>query len=94
MNIYKRLELWSKYRRIIPLQYWGDAFYQKPDDILIQAVKKEKKIRHESKGRIKLVKYEAVVKERDEKKKSILENVEQLAFSLPKKKEDDVGFDC
>ena len=45
INIYKQVELYLKYKPLIPQEFWTDPLYKKPLKHIVDAVKKEKKDR-------------------------------------------------
>ena len=42
INIFKQVEMYSKYRKVLPLEVWEDQLYAKPAKNIMEAVKKEK----------------------------------------------------
>jgi hypothetical protein len=42
LNIWKQVEMFSKYRKLIPIEYWNDDLYARPADHIMDAVKAEK----------------------------------------------------
>ncbi len=63
MNPYKRVEIWKKYRPVIPFEYWDDDLYVQPDESVIAKVVDEKLIRVETRAVLKSRKYGEVVKD-------------------------------
>ena len=57
MNPYKRVEMWKKYRPVIPFEYWDDDLYAKPDESVMAKVVDEKLIRAETRAVLKTRKY-------------------------------------
>ena len=49
INIYKRVELHTKYKHIVPIEFQDDILYEEPPQSVIDAVKAEKKSRGEFK---------------------------------------------
>ena len=49
INIFKQVELYTKYKRVVPEQFWNEDLYSEPDEKIIKAVKKERKMRKEFK---------------------------------------------
>mmetsp|Transcript_9528 Transcript_9528/g.15305 ORF Transcript_9528/g.15305 Transcript_9528/m.15305 type:complete len:96 (-) Transcript_9528:795-1082(-) len=45
LNIYKQVELYTQYCRIVPERFWANDLYRHPLDKILTAVKKEKKKR-------------------------------------------------
>ena len=56
MNIFKIVELYTKYRKVIPKQHWHEDLYSKPDEKIIQAVRKERNTRKEFKKELNIEK--------------------------------------
>jgi hypothetical protein len=46
INIWKQVEMYSKYRKHLPLDVWEDQLYVKPADNILEAVKEEKLMRN------------------------------------------------
>jgi hypothetical protein len=42
INIFKQVEMYSKFRKLLPLDVWEDELYLKPDINILAAVKDEK----------------------------------------------------
>jgi hypothetical protein len=61
INPYKRVELFLKYRPVIPPEYHQDEFYIKPSDDVLKMVKEEKVIRIENRAKVKAVKEDKTV---------------------------------
>ncbi len=55
MNPYKRVELWKKYRPVIPLEYWDNELYAQPDESEMAKVVDEKLIQDKGNVEIKKV---------------------------------------
>jgi hypothetical protein len=60
INPYKRVELYAKYRPVVPPEYHQDEFYTKPSDDVLQKVKEEKVLRTENRAKVKALKEEKV----------------------------------
>jgi hypothetical protein len=60
INPYKRVELYAKYRPVVPPEYHQDEFYIKPPDDVMQKVKEEKVLRTENRAKVKALKEEKV----------------------------------
>ena len=60
INPYKRVELYAKYRPVVPPEYHQDEFYTKPPDDVLQKVKEEKVLRTENRAKVKALKEEKV----------------------------------
>ena len=56
MNIFKKVELYTKYRKVIPEQHWHEDLYSKPNAKIIQAVRKERNARNEFKKELNIEK--------------------------------------
>jgi len=56
INLYKWVELFFKYRPVVPPEYHQDKFYIKPSDDVLKMVKAEKVIRIENRAKVKAVK--------------------------------------
>ena len=63
MNPYKRVEMWKKYRPVIPFEYWNDDLYVKPDESMMAKVVDEKLIRVEMRAVLKSRKYGEVMRD-------------------------------
>ena len=61
MNPYKRVEMWKKYRPVIPFEYWDDDLYAKPDESVMAKVVDEKLIQAETRAVLKSRKYGEVI---------------------------------
>ena len=90
MNIFKKVELYTKYRKVIPEQHWHEDLYSKPNAKIIQAVKKERNARKVFKKELNLEKKQVQNSLKAEKKTelqlsaerrtAIKEKVERIAF--------------
>jgi hypothetical protein len=67
INIFKRVELATKWARIIPQQHANDVFYQMPPIAILDAVKREKILRKDAKLKINAGKKKAQRKEIEDK---------------------------
>ena len=50
LNPYKIVQLWKKYRPMVPVEHQGNALYSKPDEATMAKVKDEKMYRAETSG--------------------------------------------
>ena len=64
LNPYKQVELYCKYRPIVPHEHHGDVFYKKPSKEVFALVKKEKKSRQDFRGELNKVKADEIRKEK------------------------------
>ena len=60
INPYKQVELYAKYRPVVPQEYHQDEFYIKPTDDVLKKVKEEKVLRTENRAKVKALKEEKV----------------------------------
>ena len=56
INPYKLVELYAKYRPVVPEEYWEDELYLKPDNEVLKKFKEEKVIRKDNREKVKAVK--------------------------------------
>ncbi len=56
MNPYKSVELWKNYRPVVPVEFWEDIMYAKPDEEVMGKVKDEKQYRAATRAVLKLKK--------------------------------------
>ena len=79
MNPYKQVELWKKWRPIIPNDFRNDDFYQKPSPEVMALVVKEKKSRKVFRGELNKMKMQEIRKEKIKKElnKLTVEDKEQ-----------------
>jgi hypothetical protein len=61
INPFKQVELFFKYRPVVPPAYHQDKFYIKPSDDVLKMVKEEKVIRIEYRAKVKAVKEDKTV---------------------------------
>ena len=76
INIYKQVELYYKYRPIVPQEHWGDVLYQKPDDDVLEAVRKEKASRKHFREGLNREKQKVA----DKKKEQFKEKMSDVAY--------------
>ncbi len=50
------MELYVKYRPVVPEDHWGDEFYVKPADEVLKKCKEEKVIRKDNQAKVKAIK--------------------------------------
>ena len=99
MNPYKQVELWKKWRPIIPNDFWNDEFYQKPSPEVLALVVKEKKSRKVFRGELNKMKSQEIRKEKikqelnkltgddkEQKGEQLLEHVAQDECKTPETK--------
>jgi hypothetical protein len=70
INIYKQVELATKYKKIVPLDMWEDELYIRPDDDIISAVKMEKEKRKTFRAELNKEKKVVVKKVKSDKMKT------------------------
>ena len=56
INPYKQIELFHKYKPVVPTEYHNDELYTKPSEEVIKKVMAEKAMRKENKSKIKMLK--------------------------------------
>ena len=56
MNVYKQVEMFKNYRPLVPPEFQGDSVYAEPDEMIVDAVKKEKVTRKRNMEDIKATK--------------------------------------
>jgi hypothetical protein len=56
INAYKVVELYTKYRPVVPEDYWEDELYLKPPDEVLKKFKEEKVIRKDNREKVKSIK--------------------------------------
>ena len=79
INIFKQVEMATKYKDVIPLDNWEDKLYIKPDPEAIELVKKEKQRRKAFKVEINADKKKLQKKLTDKMEPT----VNAFIFSLP-----------
>ena len=69
LNPYKMVEMFSKYRPVVPVEFHSDELYAEPSSEVYAKVKMEKSERSEFRARLKETKY-----------KNDTEKIEKMAF--------------
>ncbi len=69
LNPYKMVEMFSKYRPVVPVEFHSDEMYAEPSSEVYAKVKTEKSDRSEFRARLKEAKY-----------KNDTEKIEKMAF--------------
>ena len=76
LNPYKQVEMWKKFRHIVPPEHQSDPLYDRPSKTIFENVEGEKKKRKTFKGEINAKKLDA------QRKANILAKVEAEAKGL------------
>ena len=58
INPYKRVELYIKYRPVVPEDYWDNELYVKPPEEILRKFKEEKVIQKDNRTKVKALKEE------------------------------------
>ena len=58
MNPYQKVEMWRKYRPVIPMEYWDDELYAEPNADVNAKVMDKKIIRAEARAVLHKRKYD------------------------------------
>ena len=69
LNPYKMVEMFAKYRPVVPVEFQSDELYAEPSKEVYSKVKMEKTDRSEFRAKLKATKY-----------KSDMEKIEKMAF--------------
>jgi hypothetical protein len=56
INPYKQIELFHRYKPVVPTKYHDDELYTKPSEEVVKKVMAEKAMRKENKSKIKMLK--------------------------------------
>ena len=62
LNLFKKIEMYYKFRQFVPQEHHGDVLYAKPQQAEVAMAKKEKVMRKEFRGKIVDAKRSAVEK--------------------------------